>query len=223
MIQDEPLTVETAIEHVDEDEVLPRQAKNTRVIQPNEEVLRIKNFPHNPEKVFTTTTDDKKISKVKKVLTSLPHYRPALKVLNLFKDSPEEQDLFEDFKAIDSEMDWINLPLQDLDAGDIPLYQHFRIALAHNLPEYDEDHTTRTAFYTSVDEERLVSDFLNTDSQYKCDIFHYDETEEEKFYTARKNSRPSNRLSHAFHLDTSGKLFTRSTTVEKFLDDMSDR
>jgi hypothetical protein len=99
-------------------------------------------------------------------------------------------------------MDLIHLPLQDLDAGDIPLYQHFRIDLAHVLPEYEKDRATRTAFYTSADDERLVSNCISTDSQYKCDLFHYDENEEERFYTARQNSRPSDRLTRDFHLDT---------------------
>jgi hypothetical protein len=90
------------------------------VIHLNEELLRIANFPHKTEIEPTTTPEEKKVPRVKKVLTLLPHYRPALKVLNLFKDSTEEQDLFEDFKAIDSEIDWIHLPLQDLDTGDIP-------------------------------------------------------------------------------------------------------
>jgi hypothetical protein len=39
--QDELLTVETVIEDADEDEALPRHADNKRVIQPNEELLKI--------------------------------------------------------------------------------------------------------------------------------------------------------------------------------------
>jgi hypothetical protein len=83
----------------------------TQVVQPNTELLRITNFPHNPEKLLTLPTTVEKSPKVKKILTSLPHYQASLKVLNLFSDSSEEQDLFEDFKAIDSEIDWINFQL----------------------------------------------------------------------------------------------------------------
>jgi hypothetical protein len=120
-------------------------------------------------------------------------------------------------------MDWINFTLQVLDAGDIPLYQDFCIALAHVLPEQTDEYATRGAFYTSFDEGRPVSEYSQHDPQYQSDLSRSDEREVEKFYTARQNPRPSDRLSRAFQLDSPGNLFTRSTAVEIFLEDLSDR
>jgi hypothetical protein len=139
-IQAESVTVETVFDKTDDSELPMWQVDTAMVGQPKVGLLRIENYTHNdsPQNLSIEPATNKKIPKEKKVLTSLTPYQTALKVLNLFRDSPGDQEVFEDFKAIYTEMDWINFPLQDIDAGDIPLYQHFRIALAHVLPEQTE-------------------------------------------------------------------------------------
>jgi hypothetical protein len=67
--------------------------------------------------------------------------------------------MYEDLNKIDEGMEWINFPYQNLDSGDINLNQHFRIELAHVLPEPFDEEPSHTAFRASIDEGRIVSGY----------------------------------------------------------------
>ena len=133
-------------------------------------------------------------------------HRPVQRVLDRFRDpvGPHADFAQPDRVPADDPTNPILVPLVPH-----PLDEPLHALLS---PPFHPSPCPSPSFFTSLDEGRITNP--DTPSSDKDD---------ETFYTARQNSKPSDTLSKAFHLTLDYDCFVRDNTVNTFLDDMTDR
>ena len=188
----------------------------------------------NPvDPVHNTTIDDESIKP-----TELPPYRPAARILEYLK---EPTDLLHGSKQ------YIDIHEQDIHENDRALYNELKQTLQNPLSteryayhlersQYTslrpQSHTHEiSSFHTSIHDERITTENNQWDDTFydtnedNTDLSSIDEeqSQTDHYYTARQNSKPSDKLSRAFHLRIDHTNFIRENDVDTFLSELTDK